>query len=152
MDLTVTREIDAPAQRVWDIVTDLQASPEVLSGVDRVERLDGGDAFEVGTRWRETRTMFGRQASEEMAVTAIEPPRSYTVEAGSGGTTYRSTIAVTPLGERRSRLTMGFAAQSTGIAGRVLAATVGRLFLGSTRKALERDLEDIATAAEAGAG
>lgn len=152
MDLTVTKEIDAPAQRVWDIVTDLDASPQVLSGVDRVERLDGGDGFEVGTRWRETRTMFGRQASEEMAVTAVEPPRSYTVEAGSGGTSYRSTIAVMPLDERRCRLTMGFSAQSAGIAGRVLSATVGRLFLGSTRKALQRDLDDIAAAAEARTG
>lgn len=150
MDLIVAREVDAPAQRVWDVITDLDAAPDVLSGVERVERLDGGHGFDVGTRWRETRTMFGKQASEEMAVTAIEPPRRYTVVADSGGTAYTSTFAVAPLGDHRCRLTMGFSAQSTGVVGRVLAATVGRLFLGSTRKALERDLDDIAAAVEAG--
>lgn len=149
MELIVAREIDAPAQRVWDVITDLDGAPEVLSGVERVERLDGADGFDVGTRWRETRTMFGRQTSEDMAITAIEPPRRYTVVADSSGTTYTSTFEVAPLEDHRCRLTMGFGARSAGLAGRLLAATVGRLFLGATRKALERDLDDIAAAAEA---
>lgn len=60
MELHVVREIAAPQGRVWDTITDLATAPVTLSGVTRVERLDAGDAFGVGTRWRETRRMFGR--------------------------------------------------------------------------------------------
>jgi carbon monoxide dehydrogenase subunit G len=150
VDLLVTREIAAPQTQVWAIVTDLEATPTTLSGVDRVERLDDSDGFGVGTRWRETRTMFGKQATEEMAVTAIEPPRTYTVVAEHGTTTYTSVISVEAVSDARSSLTMRFHASTSSVVGRLLAATVGRAFAGATRKALQRDLDDIALRAEAG--
>lgn len=146
----VEREVAAPSQRVWAVMTDLERSPEVLSNVEAIERLDDGSGFGVGTRWRETRTMMGRQATEEMAVTAVEPGRSYTVEANSRGAHYRSVLAVDPLGGERSRLSMTFGGEPTGLASKLLSATLGRLFEGATRKALEQDLADIAAAAERG--
>lgn len=149
VELTVNREVAAPARRVWDIVTDLDGSPAVLSNVQGVERLDDDRGFELGTRWRESRTMFGKQTTEEMEVTVIDPPRRYTVVSDDGRATYTSTIAVTPLADERCRLEMSFAGQPAGLVGRVLAATLGRLFLGATRKMLQRDLDDIATHAEA---
>ena len=149
MQLRVTREIDAPAQRVWELITDIEHAPETLSGVEQVERLDDGGGFGVGTRWRETRTMFGRQATEEMEVTAVEPERSYTTVAQHGTTRYVSALQVEPLGEERCQLAMTFEGTSSSALGRILAATVGRLFSGSTRKMVQQDLDDIAAAAEA---
>lgn len=73
----------------------------VRSAVDSVERLDDGDGFNVGTRWRETRTMFGRQAAEEMEVTAVDVSRSYRVVAAGASTTYGSTLTVEALGLER---------------------------------------------------
>ena len=67
----IARHVDAPVQRVWDLATDLERAPTTLSGVTRVEVLTDGP-FAVGTRWRETRTMFGREASEVLEVTAVE--------------------------------------------------------------------------------
>jgi carbon monoxide dehydrogenase subunit G len=150
--ISVSRDVAAPPARVWDIVTDLDRSADVISGIDSVERLDGGGAFGVGTRWRETRTMFGRQATEGMSVTAMEPGRSYTVEADSRGAHYRSTVGVEPRGADASRLSMTFAGEPSGAVAKVLAATVGRVFDRATRKALARDLDDIAAAAERGLG
>ena len=147
-ELRMEREVAAPAEAVWAVMTDLDSSPDTLSGVDAIERLDGGGELRVGTRWRETRTLMGRQATEEMEVTALEPGRSYTVEADSSGAHYRSVLAVEPLGTDRSRLSMTFGGEPSGMAGKLAAATVGRLFQGATRKALERDLADIAQAAE----
>lgn len=148
MQMQVDREIAAGPERVWALITDLDGSPQLLSGVSHVERL-GGPAFDVGTRWRETRVMLGREATEEMQVTAVDAGRRYEVVADAGSTSYLSVMAVEPLGENRCRLSMSFASSSSGVAGRLAAATVGRLFQKATRKMLEQDLVDIATAAEA---
>ena len=147
MEITVSRDIATAPAAVWAVITDLENSPEVLSGVQQVERLDDGTAFGVGTCWRETRTLFGRQATQQMEVTAIEPGSSYTVASVSGSTTYTSVLRVDALDDARSRLTMTFGAQPSGTVAKVLSATVGRLFQGATRKMLERDLADIAAAA-----
>ncbi|MDX1449131.1 MAG: SRPBCC family protein [Acidimicrobiia bacterium] len=144
----VSREVGAPAETVWQVMTDLENSPHVISAIERVERLDGNEGFGVGTRWRETRTMFGKQATEEMEVTAVTPGRSYTVEAESRGARYVSTLGVEPLATDRSQVSMAFGAEPQGVLAKVFSATVGRLFDGATRKALESDLDDIASAAE----
>lgn len=144
----ITRRVEAPAERVWDLATDLERAPTTLSGVTRVEVLTGGP-FAVGTRWRETRTMFGREASEVLEVTAVEPHRSYTVEAASGGARYVSTFTFAPSGTATD-VTVTFGAQATTLAGRALAAVTGPLARRSVERALRTDLEDLARAAEAG--
>jgi carbon monoxide dehydrogenase subunit G len=149
MELQVSRDIEASATTVWAVITDLDRSPEVLSSVERVERLDGGRRFGIGTRWRETRTMFGRQATEEMEVTDVDDGVSYTVVADSGKTRYTSVLSLEPITAGRARLSMTFGAETRGVVATVLGATIGRLFQGASRKALEQDLDDIARAAEA---
>lgn len=146
--IVVSREVEAPAGHVWAILTDLERSPQVISAIAEIERVDDGEGFGVGTRWRETRHMFGRGATEVMQVTAVEPGRAYTVEAEGGDGTYRSVMQVEPLGGHRSRLSMSFAHEAGSWLSSALAATVGRVFAGATRRALLRDLDDIATAAE----
>ena len=150
MEIALNRDVDAPAERVWQIITDLEGSERVVSGIGDVQILAGEDEFGVGTRWRETRTMFGKQATEEMEVTALAPGCSYDVEAESHGVRYLSTHTVEALGDGRCRLSMTFGAEPQGTMARVMAATMGRLFVGATKKALRRDLDDIAAAAEAG--
>jgi carbon monoxide dehydrogenase subunit G len=144
----VERRIEAPPSRVWDIITDLERSPDVVSGIEAVEVIEGDD-FGVGTTWRETRTMFGKRVTEDMRVVDVADGASYTVESRSGGTTYHSVVAVDPDGDG-SVLRMSFSAQTGSTVARIFSSTVGRLFEGGTRKALEQDLADIAAAAEAG--
>jgi carbon monoxide dehydrogenase subunit G len=144
--MTVSRHVDAPPDRVWDVLTDLEHSPEVIRAIGSVE-IHTGPGFDVGTRWTETRTMMGRTASETMEVTAIDIGRSYVVEADSGGTHYRSEFRITPAGDGTA-LTMTFGGRPAGLVGRVAAATLGRLFARPTRKALAADLDDIAQTSE----
>jgi hypothetical protein len=87
--VTVERHIAAPRDRVWEALTDLPGMPGTLSGVARVEVLTEGP-FQTGTRWIETRRMFGKEATEEMRVTACQAPARYVVEAESRGTHYVS--------------------------------------------------------------
>lgn len=144
--LTVRRHVAAPPERVWEVVTDLEHSPEVIRAIDSVEVHTGGD-FGVGTRWTETRTMMGRTASETMEITAVDPGRSYVAEADSGNVHYRSEFHVIAEGAGTA-LTMTFDGQPSTLGGKVVAATLGRLSAGATRKALAADLDDIAAACE----
>ena len=91
--------------------------------------------------------MFGREATESMAVTEIDEGRSYVVESMSRGVLYRSVMRVEPVaGACRRSWEFGADAQSTSAK---LMSAIGKLFEGSTRKALAQDLDDIAAAAEA---
>jgi len=144
--LTVSRHIDASPDRVWGVLTDLEHAPEIIRAVESVE-LHTGAGFDVGTRWTETRTMMGRTASETMEVTAVDPGRSYVVEADSGGTHFRSEFRLAPDGDGTT-VTMSFDGQPSGLGGKVMVATLGRLFARPTRKALAADLDDIARASE----
>ena len=145
-DVEVRRNVAAPVERVWAVTTDLAGSPEVVRGIEAVEVLTPGE-FGVGTRWRETRTMFGRSATEEMTVTAVEPQRSYTTEAVRPGVRYVSTVAVAPAGDG-SELTLTFGARPTSTVTRVLGAVTGPLGRRAVARALEKDLADLASAAE----
>ncbi|MFC9438214.1 SRPBCC family protein [Nocardia sp. NPDC057030] len=144
--ITVTREIAVPPERVWSVITDLDRTAEVIRGITALERVDSGTGFEVGTSWRETRVMLGKSATETMTVTAIVPGQSYTTEADSHGTHYRSIFTVTAKGDN-TLLALGFEGKPHGKVGRV-AAFIGKLLEGPTRRMLRRDLDDIAAAAE----
>ena len=98
MEISCSKAIDAPADKVWAVMTNLEGFSEAINGIVSVERLDDGTGFEVGTSWRETRIMFGRMATEDMWVTELDPGHSYVVEANSHGAEYRTTQSVEPDG------------------------------------------------------
>jgi carbon monoxide dehydrogenase subunit G len=149
MEVHATRHVDAPPEKVWALMTNLDGFAGVIAGIESVERLDDGSGFGVGTTWRETRVMFGRTATEDMWVTKIDPGHSYVVEAASHGAEYRTTQSVEPVDGGGSRLALSFSGRPVSALAKVMAATVGRLFESATRKAFEQDLVDIAAVAEA---
>ena len=146
-DVEVRRHAAAPVQRVWDVATDLAGAPQVIRGIDAVEVLTPGP-FGVGTRWRETRTMMGRSATEEMTVTAVEPQRSYRVEAASRGAHYVSTFAFAPSADGGTDVTTTFGGRPTSTVARVLGVVTAPVGRRAVTRALEQDLHDIAAAAE----
>lgn len=140
--LRVARTTKATPDQLWDAITDLDRWADRISGITDVTRLDDGTDFGVGTRWRETRIMFGREATEEMEVTEIAEGRSYTVEAGGRGADYTSVWAIEPKGDE-TELSMTFSGEPTSLIAKIMAMTLGKLFEGATRKAMEKDFDDI---------
>lgn len=66
-------EFPFPPDRTFRALTDLDSAGEWMPNFVSIERL-AGEGFEVGTRFVETRRMFGREASETLEVTAVDPP------------------------------------------------------------------------------
>ncbi|MGH3343864.1 MAG: SRPBCC family protein [Carbonactinosporaceae bacterium] len=149
--IAVDRTIAAPVERVWEVFTDIGHSDEHLSGVTAVEMLSEG-AFGVGTRWRETRSMFGRSATEEMWVAECEPPRRYVVRADDGGRHYVSELSFEPEGEDATVARMTFGQESPGLLARTVARLVGPVFLRQLTRMLRQDLDDLARVCESSPG
>ncbi len=154
--LSVVTIIDAPASVVWSVLTDLEAAQSLLQGVTAIERLSDDTGYQVGTRWRETRIMFGQEASEEMTVTEVVPERRAVLHAASHGAVYTSGFELRPvrdeLGEsgQQTQLVMHFAGvpAEQGAMQRLLAALTAPLGAAVSRKAMRQDLHDIAAEAE----
>lgn len=145
-EITVERDIAAPVDKVWSIVTDLDRTKDVISSITALERTGESTGFGVGTGWQETRVMFGRETTEAMAVTEIDEGRSYTVESLSRGVLYRSVMRVEPKGQG-CHLAWDFGAEAQTTVARLMSF-VGKFFEGSMKKAMRQDLDDIAAAAE----
>ncbi len=148
-NITVSREIAAQADVLWRIMTDIDGFEETISAIESVEKLSNGTEFDIGTKWRETRTMFGKQATEVMWVTEIDPGRSYVVNAESHGSKDTTAMSVTPEGNDSCEVTMNFGAEPFGTMAKAMTVTIGRFFEKATRKAFAQDLDDIAAVAEA---
>lgn len=152
--LTLERSIAAPPEAVWRVLADLESAPEILSGVTRVERL-AGVGYAIGTRWRETRTVMGREETEEMEVVGIDEGRSTMIAAEARGMAYRTefTLEPTPAGDGAAgtllRMRFGGSLLSPSWVQRVVAKLTAPLGMAMTRKMMQQDLDDIASAAEA---
>lgn len=147
--VTVERRIAAPPARVWEALTDIEGAPRVISGIERVELLGEGP-FGVGTRWLETRRVFGKEATEEMQVTACEPVKRYVVESDSRGVHYTSEFTLEPEEDEATTVHLSFKSETDK---KSLSGPMGK-FLGglgskAVAKSLTKDLDDVAAAVEA---
>jgi uncharacterized protein YndB with AHSA1/START domain len=146
--IIVERRVEAPPERVFEVFTDLGRAAEVMRGVDRIEVLTPGPVGR-GTRWRETRTMFGREAVEEMWIGEFEPPHRYVVDAESHGARYRTEFTFQPAPDGLVTVVrMSFGAEPQTFVARVLGALMAGVMSGSIRKALGQDMDDLKAACE----
>jgi hypothetical protein len=143
----VSLEIAADPDVVWPILVGIDHWVEIITAIEDVERLDDGTGFGPGTTWRETRTMFGKKATEVMEVTEYEDGVRYATFAESHGSKYYSEMRVDPAAGG-CRLSMNFRGEPQTLLTKIVDATVGRFVVGATRKALAKDLADIKAAAE----
>ncbi len=142
----MTKRVAAPVDMVFDIATDIEHAAEHIRGIDKIERLTPGPVG-VGTQWRETRTMMGRQDTEMLEVIAFDRPHSYTIGCDSCGAYFKSTFRFTPIGNETD-VTLEVDLEARSVFARLMAP-IGRMMFNATmRKCLEADLEDIKQTAE----
>lgn len=140
LGVTVTRSIAAPPERVFATFSNFEDAAQRIQAIEKLEVLTPGP-IGVGTRFRETRTMFGKQATEEMTITAFDPPRGYDVEAQSHGSKYYTTFRFEPE-PGGTKVTMRFEAQPLSTFAKLLAP-LGKLMVGKLEKECGKDLDDL---------
>lgn len=144
LQMKTTREIAAPIERVFAVATDLRNAPGRIRAITKMEVLTDGPVRQ-GTRFRETRTMFGRPATEEMEITSFDAPRSYTVGCQNHGCRYRTEFGFKKTGNG-TEVTMTFTAEPLTLFARIM----GTLMKPLAKKMIAecaQDLDDIATCA-----
>lgn len=145
---SLTRHVNARPEKVWAVISDIPGSAATLSGVESIQMVSEGPYGE-GTRWKETRSMMGRRETVEMWVSQADPPRSTTVKALQGGADYTSRFTLAERdGGTDLTLTFGAEVLKPTVLSRVMMALFGRIGMSITRKALAKDLAEIAAKAE----
>lgn len=145
------QHIAAPAEIVWAVLTELDDAPSFMTTMVAVERIEG-PAYDVGTRWRETRKHGRSTITQELTATVAEPPHRTVVASEAYGLRHEATMRVmpTPTG---STLSFTFDVSPLPETGRLKAlvyGTASRLGAGVARETMTQDLADLADiAAEA---
>ncbi len=148
MESRVSVDIAATPEEVWQVITDIENSKNVVSGIMDIEILEPATGPSIkGMKWRETRMMFGKEATEVMWITHADAPDFYDTRAESHGAVYTTRVAVEATADG-SRLTMTFEGQPVKFGAKVMWALTGWMMKGPMKKAITQDLADIKAAVE----
>lgn len=147
MALNCSVRIRGSQQAVFDAISDLEHASERVRAIQKVEVLTDGPMAK-GTRWRETRTMFGKECTEEMEITAFDAPNGYEVGADNCGCHYETRFSLRPEGDE-TVVEMSFRAIPTSLKGRLMMP-MGFLMQGMMKKMVLQDLNDLKAHVEGG--
>ena len=136
-NVTVTRRIDAPVEVVFGIVAHVDQFSQAVPGILRVEFLSEVKSG-VGARFRETRTMMGREASTELEVTEYVENERVRIVSEAGGTLWDTVFTTVPDGEGTA-LKMVMDARPRSMSARMTLP----LIISTVRKAIEEDLDAV---------
>jgi hypothetical protein len=137
--------VAAPPARVFDVATDFRNGPAIVPALTNIEMPTPGP-IGVGTRFRETRVMFGKEATETMEITAFEPPRGFSLGRRSCGAEYASRFQFEPDGGG-TKMTLTFECKPVSFWAKLMSPLSG-LMSGVMKKRFEGDLAAIKSAVE----
>jgi uncharacterized protein YndB with AHSA1/START domain len=141
LSLRAATEIDAPAQRVFDLLCTPERLPEWNASIERARRVAADAPVCLGARAIFTGRLLGQLVESETEVVTFEPPRLFATRAIRG-----------------PRLTTSFALESTphctrvtiDVSGEVPGGALGAMLAeGFLRKELTASLDRLKTISEA---
>jgi len=84
--------IDGTKEQIWQVITDIENSVNIIQAIEEIEVLEKPAEGLVGLKWRETRTMFGQTATEVMWITDAKENEFYQTRAENHGAIYVSKL------------------------------------------------------------
>jgi uncharacterized protein YndB with AHSA1/START domain len=136
-DIEVSVDIDAPPERVWAVITDVERWPQWTESMSSVQRLEPGP-LAVSSR---AHVRQPRLLPMTWRITELDPGRSFTWEARSPGLRMVAIHAVQPR-DGGSRATL--AVESYGVLAtllRPLLMSTGRRYVQMEAAGLKRESE-----------
>lgn len=150
MQLLLEETVQAPRAVTFEVFSDLEGAAQNLDSIQSIEVLGGGPVGQ-GTRFRETRIMFGKEATEEMEFSAYEPPSSYTVTGFSCGVEFNTTYSFEEAGGA-TKVTMDMSSRNRTLFAKVVGPLMGLMMTKTMKKAMAADNAQLKAVAEARAG
>lgn len=139
--------ISSDKSTVWQIIKDIENSSENIEAIKKIEILEEASEGLTGLKWRETRVMFGKEATEVMWITDWVENSFYQTRAESHGAVYTSRLEIDKT-DSGCTLKMSFDSQSQSFGAKFWDIIFGKLMKRSTEKSLLSDLNDIKRIAE----
>ena len=133
-------DIDAPQQRVWDVLSDIEGWPQVVETVDTVELLTP-KPLRVGSRVRLKQPKLPEGTWD---VTVWDAPSYFEWTQKMTGATTVAGHRVEALGEGRSRLTLTLEMRG------LMISIVGRFYKDLTNRYIGLEAEGMKRVAEQG--
>ncbi len=134
---TITRTIDAPIDKVFQTVAEIDNFSKALPHIVHVDILSDIKSG-VGLRFRETRLMGKRKATTELKVTEYEANNHVRLVADAGGTIWDTVFTVKPM-DGQTNLTMVMDAKAY----RFFSKLLNPLMKGMIQKAIEKDMDAV---------
>ncbi len=147
MGCTVSVHIDAPPDRVFDAASDIPHAHERCTAITNIEMLTQGPVGK-GTRFRETRKVMGKEATEQFEVSRYDRPTAYDLTCDGHGCHFLTTVAVARAPEGGSTLSMDFRCTPRTLPAKVMNLVMGRMMTSMCRKGMQQDLADIKASIE----
>ena len=133
--ITLTRDIDAPVDKVFETIAEIENYSTAVPHIKKVEFLSDRQSG-VGTRFRETREIKGREASNVLEVTEYEPNDRVRIVSDSHGTVWDTLFTTSSSGDG-TRLDMVMEARPHGLFARLTTP----LMKGMIKKEIAKDLD-----------
>lgn len=138
---------EAPIEAVFDQLSDIPNLEQTVSGITKVEMLSEGGVGN-GTKWRETRIMMKREATEDMWIKEFDRPNRYLVEAESHGSHYLTEYKFSEV-DKGTQVTMTFSATPQSFFAKLMSPMFF-MMKGVVVKCFAADLDDFKTALKSG--
>jgi len=139
-EVKIRKHIAAPPEKVFSVAIDVPSWADNIRGIEKIEMLTDGPVG-VGTRFRETRMFMKQEATEEMEITALDPPRGYSVGAENHGCRFHTEVTFTPVGSGTD-IEMRFEAEPLTPLAKIMSAMMKPMIAAATQ-CLEEDLDDL---------
>ena len=132
--------INATKVEVFNAFSDLKSLANNIKAIKRIEVLTPGDVG-IGTKFKETRLMFGKESSETMEITQFSPPEYFKEEAQSNGMHYVAEWRFIDEGNKTT-VSIDFSGTATTLTARLLNVLFS-FMAGGMKKAFLADMDDL---------
>jgi len=141
--VATSRTIHAPAEKVFRTLAHVENFSKAVPGIQKIQFLSDHKTG-VGTRFRETRLMNGREASTVLEVTEYVENRHVRMVSDAGGTIWDTAFTVDPQNDA-VLMTMQMTARPHNLAARLLTPMI----LNMVTTAVESDMDAVREYCEA---